>query len=99
MTLPGELLGLTRAQQRAWSYILEYARGTGRRCFTYNDLSRFWPHASTRINAQTLDRRVRELVELRILERLKYQGQRGRTRARFCLRRDLFERFVEPFLG
>lgn len=91
------LEGLTRAQQKAWSYILEYARATGRQCFSYNELARFWPQASTRINIQTLDRRVRELVAVGILERFE-EADRGRPRARFCIRRDLYQRFVVPFL-
>ena len=87
---------LTPAQRRAWDYILEYAEASGRRCFSYNDLARFWPRASTRINIRTLDRRIRELAELGILERLDYRDKRGRSRARFCIRPDLFERFVSP---
>ncbi len=92
-----ELDGLTRAQRKAWSYILEYARSTGRRCFTYNELARFWPSAGTRINIQTLDRRIRELVQLGILERIEEESERGRARARFCVKPELYQRFVEPF--
>ena len=91
-----ELDGLSKAQQKAWDYILEYAKATGRRCFTYNDLARFWPGASVRININTLERRIRELVKLGILERREGQDRWGRPRAYFCIRPDLFERFVSP---
>ncbi len=81
------LEGLTRSQVKAWSYIVEYVRFTGRRCFTYNELARFWPQAYTRINIQTLDRRIRELVGEGLLERKEWHGRR---RAVFCLPEDLF---------
>lgn len=90
---------LTPAQRRAWSYILEYLRSYGKRCFTYNDLARFWPNAATKINIQTLDRRVRELVSLGILDRKEEEDGKGRTRVRFCLKHYFYMRFVKPFLG
>ena len=91
-----ELEGLSKAQKRALDLILEYSRATGRRCFTYNSLNRYWSQARTRINANTLERRVRELVKLEILERHEGQDRMGRPRVFFCLRRDIFERFVSP---
>ncbi len=83
------LEGLTRSQVKAWSYIVEYVKVHHRRCFTYNDLIRFWPSASTRINVQTLDRRIRELVGEGLLERFDKEWH-GRRRAVFCLPEDLF---------
>ena len=81
------LEGLSRAQLKAWSIIARMVRSTGRRCFTYTDLFRAWrEYTDIPVRPQTLDRRVRELVELGILERV--EGGRG---ARFCLRRDLYE--------
>ena len=85
-----ELESLSRAQRRAWNYILEYSRSTGKRCFTYNSLQRYWPQASTRININTLERRLRELRELGILERRTYTDKRGRERAYYCIRMDLY---------
>ena len=93
-----ELEGLTRAQRKALSLVLEYLRETGRRCFTYNSLARHWSRSSVRMNANTLERRIRELVEEGILERLVYTDERGRRRTSFCLKRDLYHRFVETFL-
>jgi len=79
------LASLTRSQARAWGFIAEYVRATGRPCFTYNQLQRYWPRARTRINVNTLERRLRELAELGILHRSIYIDGRGRRRVRFCL--------------
>lgn len=76
---------LTRSQLKAWNYILEYARATGKRCFTYNSLQRYWPRASTHININTLERRIRELVELGVLSKNHYIDRRGRRRVFFCI--------------
>ena len=84
------LRGLTRAQRKAWDLVLEYARATGRRCFTYNSINRYWSQSRVRINANTLERRLRELAQLGLLERAT--GRDGRRL--FCLARELYERFV-----
>lgn len=89
---------LTPAQRRAWDYILEYARETGRRCFSYNDLARYWSRARTPINIQTLDRRIRELVDLGVLERREARDRRGRTRVFFCMHMSLYTRFVSAYI-
>ena len=92
-----ELEGLTKAQRRALSLILEYLRETGRRCFNYNSPQRYWARSAIRINTNTLERRIRELAEEGILERLEYTDERGRKRTSFCLKLDLYQRFVAPF--
>ncbi len=89
-----ELESLTPAQRRAWSLILEYARATGRRCFTYNSLARFWPQAGTPVNINTLERRLRELREKGILERVEKRDERGRQRVILCIRRDLYQALI-----
>ena len=82
---------LTKAQERVWNLIIEYYRETGERCFTYNSLIRFWPSSGVRVSVLTVDRRLREFVELELLEREYYTDKRGRKRARYCLPRDLAE--------
>jgi len=61
------LAGLTRAQGKAWTIIASYVKETGRQCFTYNDLVRYWKDAPVPINALTLDRRLRELARMGLL--------------------------------
>ncbi len=81
---------LTPAQALAWALIKEYVQAHGRSCFTYNSLLRFWRESSTRINANTLERRVRELAALGLLERRELR--RGRRRKTIlCLPDDLYE--------
>ena len=88
------LESLTPAQSKTWSLIKEYVQAHGRACFTYNSLLRFWREAETRINIETLSRRLRELSALGLLERREYRDQRGRRRARFCLPDDLYDYLI-----
>ncbi len=90
-----KLQALSPAQRRAWSYIVEYVKATGRQCFTYNDLARWWPTAGTRINIQTLDRRLREFVLMKLLVRETFRSRTGRERVRFCLPEDLASFYLE----
>ena len=91
----GRLEALSRGRARAWSLIVEYVRETGERCFTYNELMRFWRGASTPINAQTLDRSIRHLAAEGLLERVEYRGRGGRRRTRFCLPEPLYKFYLE----
>lgn len=92
------LRGLTPAQRRAWSLIIRMARVRGKPCFTYNTLLRFWrENPDIRINANTLERRVRELVELGILVRREIRERRGgreRPRYYYCISDEIARRFL-----
>ncbi|BAA79868.2 hypothetical protein ASQ66_gp51 [Aeropyrum pernix spindle-shaped virus 1] len=94
------LNALTPAQAKAWDYLVEYVRATGRICFSYNTLARYWPAAQTKINIQTLDRRLREFAQLRLLERreIKKDGRR-RARTIFCLPEDLASFYLDAGRG
>ena len=77
---------LTRSQAKALELVRHMLRETGRRCFTYNTLMRYWrEHPDIPINANTLDRRIRELVELGVLRRVELERRRGRPRYAYCL--------------
>ncbi len=85
------MASLTGAQRRAWALVSRYARVTGRRCFTYEGIMRFWrDNQDIPIRATTLDRRIRELAERGLLERST--GRRGQRV--FCIRRDLYEEIM-----
>ena len=80
------LSALTRAQVKAWNLIAEYVKTTCKCCFTYNQIMRFWRDARERINALTLDRRLRELAQMGVLERRQAGGRR---RTLYCVNAEL----------
>ena len=67
-------------EAKAWSLIAEYVSVTGRRCFTYDDIIRFWPGSRVRLHALTLDRALRRLADRGVLVR---EGE-GRS-VRLCV--------------
>ncbi len=77
---------LTRMQARALEIVRRMLSETGKKCFTYNTLMRYWrEHPDIPINANTLERRIRELVELGILRRVEVGRRRGKPRYAYCL--------------
>ena len=80
---------LTKMQARALEIVRRMLAETGKRCFTYNTLMRYWrEHPDIPINANTLERRIRELVELGILRRVEIGRRRGKPRYAYCLEED-----------
>ena len=65
------LESLMPAQSKTWSLIKEYVQAHGRACFSYNDLARYWRDSRTRLNIETLSRRLRELSALGLLESMR----------------------------
>ena len=71
---------LTERQWRAWQIILTYTRRQGP-CFTYEAIMGFWSrYRDVRIKFATMERLIRKLADMGLLERRQRDGRRV-----FCL--------------
>ena len=76
-------LGRSNARKAAWAIIQDYAKTVGKICFTYDRIQEFRQERyAEAMHSETLSRRIRELVENGLLDRVEFKGQTW-----FCINR------------